>query len=737
MLVKTSFCRLKFHCVLPIEVLRLVVISKRRISMMTGINTDNNVKQFGNLTRLLAEKQQAQANLQAQKDAVMQQLDEQKDKVVYQQGENKTTKEQLADYVVALSNLKEPAKVEAPGDEPKQENYEIEKEDGTRVPNTERFNEVHAQWQEQKDAYEKYTKDLEDYKNQKAALEEKVTAFKAQDADNEKFLAELVQAANDKEKEWIEAGKAVDVNTGDIERINQQIEEIKEESPEISFTVKEGDKSYGDAAFRELKDLQEKGLIPKSVNLEEIAKDPEKRKALIERLTNVDKNDNVSNGKANDSYYTKMKAGESYGSYSISELNEILGSDAIDVKTDDQSFSFSMEELEKMGDEYAQKQNSQSADGQTELSGGVKLPRGIDFQGKTQDGHKLGSKISDFGLIDNGDGTYTSKNGGKTYTADEVNDWFREIENNSGNNYAKYLDKAEDLGIDYAGLSPKELKDKVKTEEKRQKSISKYDEEIKKYNIDVSNLDTADKIKEAVENAKKGKPVQINAPQHAPVINQEPVYYPGAEKDNDTNPNPNPVVSSEGGQNLNQAEIDQQVKNLKPGESYSYRHNEQSSYSNGFSSTSQTVTWTREKDGTLTKSYIGTGYQPSIVKETYDGDRIVSKKETNNADPYGNITTDYDNAGNVSSRKVDLSGLSSSQNRSSFTKERNLLTYLQRNQHSYSTQTIRSDDGTSLLTLKDGQYYKANGKPIDVNKAYDIIEKALKKGTLSGIEQIK
>lgn len=519
---------------------------------------DGNSNQFNILTQQLQKKQQMLASLQAQKEAVMAKLEQSQDKVTYQEGVNSTTKEQLADYVVALSNLKEPNKVDDPGKEPVQGDYQKDvQQDGAtvKVDDVESFDAAHSEWKTKNDAYQQYLKDMEAFQNQKSALEEKIQEFSAIESENEQFLADLVQIASDAEQEVVQNQQGIDVNTGDIEALNAEIAQMKN----FSFDVNDGDRGFYDSVKNQFAQMQQAGLVPADAQATDYTKD--ELKALGKKIVELDKANGTggvaTDSKGLDKYYTRMRAGESYGDYSFAQLNDMLETSGVgSINVSDQSFgSFSMSDLEAMGNEYAehkpvsttsseikpeqepQPQAQPETKPQTEKpvgnekyktgrNGEITLPRGVQYHDAT--GNSVDQSLELHGIKDNGDGTYTNS-AGKNLTADEVNDYFRSIEKNTDRKFSHYLDQAEDLGIDIddalknAGngeSSVKALKQAIDT----QKALNKYSDEIKQYGINTEGM-SAEDIKDAVKDAKKGpKPTNNNEASEA--VPKSPVKVP-------------------------------------------------------------------------------------------------------------------------------------------------------------------------------------------------------------------
>lgn len=478
-------------------------------------NVGANKSTFGDLTAKLQERQKALESLNAQKQAVMQELDNANSDIQVREGITAEDKNKLADYVVAYQNLKAPDVVNAPGDEP------------VLGDDENAYDTAHRQWEQQKAQYDQYQQDLEKYNNQKAALENKINEYKAIDSENQDFLTKLNDIADAKEKELIQAQGGIDVNTGDIERLNQEIANMKD----ISFGVEQGDsKGYYAAVQRQFAALQEAGIIPADADQKDFT--PQELAKLANKLVELDKANGTvgENDNGMSSYYRTMQEGESYGSYSIDQINALMEASGAGSINLNESFGISMDELDKLGSEHAEttKLNNQVSQ-EVQLPRGVDLPEGIELP----EGQKPTIETFGFTPVKQDDGTVVYQKDGKNYTAEEVNKEFRDMETQTGGkHYQENLDEAEKLGVDIdkatAGAEDKNkaLKNAIKTREKEiedaadkkykevkndststpeevaaARANSKYAVQIYRYSIDTEGM-SADQIKDAV---KKGE----------------------------------------------------------------------------------------------------------------------------------------------------------------------------------------------------------------------------------------
>ena len=608
-------------------------------------NVSGNKSTFGDLTAKLQERQKALDSLKAQKNAVMQELDKANSDIPVRENISAEDKNKLAEYVVAYQNLKEPDVVNEPGKKPVQGDYtKTEKgEDGSNksVEDKDAFNSAHQEWEQQQAKFEQYQKDLEKYNNQKTALEAKIEEYNAIDADNSNLLSDLTKIAHDKEQELINTNNGIDVNTGDIERLNKEISEMKD----ISFDVEKGDsKGYYSAVQRQFAELQEAGLIPSDADQKDFT--PQEMAKLANKLVELDKANGTVGEKDNgmSKYYRTMQAGESYGKYSIDQINELLEASGTGSINLNESFGISMAELDKLGSEPVVKAEPP-----------VEAP-----------------------VTDHPPVYYKSDDSG---------------------------DESEVL------LSPK-----IQT--------SVTDQPPVYFNDDASGSEPV---------------VKAEPPVEAPVTDHPPVQYEGEGSSEvsqkPTTPASAPQVKTPSGE-LTREQIDQKIKDLQPGEAYTYTHNVKVSGTDFSSSSSQSITWTRNEDGTLTCSYINPGFRSSRVQENYTTDRQrLSTISTNKWNPFENVTTNYGADGKVSERTIDLSSLYSSQSISSGTKQQRVMNYLRSHQNDYASQNITGSKGEVILTYKQGKYYRPNGNEVSDSKAYSIIEKAINKKNISTINQ--
>lgn len=474
-----------------------------------------------NLGVLLKQKQNKLDSINKQKDAVQMTLDKTNVQASDAKVKIGNTETSLSEAIVTLQN--HPFKGKKMPEDVNKAKYEITNADGTKGLNKKEYDAAMADFQKQVDEYKKAE---QEYKNLEISIEKTTKELNM----DKKTLEDLMKVADQKEQELKDTNKDYDVTYGEVEDLNKQIEEQRHtETIDVKLSNDKNNDTLVEATLNQLKAMQDKGLIGNNVDLNNLSKDQMKKLCKAVVGTDIQKSAVAEGTKldGSSSDYTKMKAGQ-VRTYTVAEMQKIAESlGVISESKDDGNFTISAEDLSAMQTEI---DHATKLDQKPE-NVNIKFPRGIEWQGAAK-----GDKLSDFHLTANADGTFTASTG-KKFTENEVNEWFREIEDSAGNNYSKYLDKAEILGIDPTGRSSKDLKDAVKTEEKRQKAINKYSDEIKKYNINTDGK-TADEIKDAVKTAEKdaekadkssSKVVTVQKGESAPKMNSTPVIYSAEE----------------------------------------------------------------------------------------------------------------------------------------------------------------------------------------------------------------
>ena len=417
-------------------------------------------------------------------------------KIQKEKGNAEQLDAKLAQKVMILSNFnvkaepKEPNKVEDPGSAPNIPAEASEKEKGIINNEFEQKKADFKQYQEDVKQYEKDLKEFKKYEALKDEIEKESPEIKGQ-------LDTLMKAAQAKEDELKQAKNGETELQREFDFSWDNYQELQKELETAKFDVtlnKQGDNLTS--------------VAKENINKTSIDGKEADVKAVYDGIVAGDTENKVDNTKK---HYTTMKVGDKH-TYNKDQIAK-MGADV--NLTDDFGEDFGTQ-MNNLLEDAVKEKPDQKPEG-TEVDSGDKpakpdqkpvkskdkiiFPRGIQWQGTE------GNKLSDFGLTDNGDGTYKASTG-KTYTAAEVNKYFREIEDSSGNNYSKYLDKAEKLGIKYDGLSPKELKETVKAaekglkaKEKRSKVVDKYAHEINEYGININGR-SANDIKALVKAAK-------------------------------------------------------------------------------------------------------------------------------------------------------------------------------------------------------------------------------------------
>lgn len=474
--------------------------------MVNGVNGNSK------LGVLLQQKQKKLESINQQKQAVENELNQINSAALSSKVKVEDKEMSLSDAIVALQNhpykgMKEPDSGDV--------KYEIKDAEGK--------SNGYNQAQFDKDMAE-FKKAEAEYKNLEKNVKEQTKELEITKADLDKMMAE----AQKKEDELKATGTEYDVTYGEIEDLNKQIdEESKTAEVDVTLSKDKNNDTLVEATVNQLKALQEQGLVDKNIDLKNLK--PEQLKKLSEAVVNQDiKNGTVAEGTSLDGTsadYTKLKAGDGR-KYTVAQMQDLAKS--LNTETDSGVSYNLIEDFKAAGlgdlptsftdpltstpskDEVAGLNTKPEAtgskpdtttskpDAKTDKSE-IVFPRGVEWQNTS------GDKLSDFGITDNGDGTYTSSTG-KTYTAGEVNKWFRQIENTVDSNYSKYLDKAEELGIDYTKYSSaKDLKAAVKAKEKENKAIEKAEKKAAKEQAKADKAEQKAEVAQAKADAAQAK----------------------------------------------------------------------------------------------------------------------------------------------------------------------------------------------------------------------------------------
>lgn len=438
--------------------------------MVNGVNGNQK-----SLSVLLQQKQKKLESINQQKQAVQEALNMENDKIAKAQVDLGDKKISLSEAIVALQN--HPFKgMKAP--DPSAPEYQIKKADG------ESFSEIDNA---------KFDKDMAEFKKAEAeykALEAKVDKTTKDVELGDTAVKELTAIAQAKEEELKAKGADYEVTMGDIEDLNKQIDEAaKKETLDVTLTKDKNNDTLVEATVNQLKALQQKGLVDKNIDLNNLK--PEQLKNLSEAIVKSDiKNKIVDAGTKTDGTskdYTKMTAGHGRV-YSVADMQEMAKALGADAENDEAGFAITsddLKDLEAPKDDFVEIHAGDKPTVQNQKpevdNGKIVLPRGVEYRVGSNLGKKADS-LEDYGIVEKDGKYYRAKkdeNGSivpkdnKAFTADEVNKYFRGIEDYSGSNYSKYLDKAEKLGVNYEGLTPKELKKAVKAAEKEAKAEKK------------------------------------------------------------------------------------------------------------------------------------------------------------------------------------------------------------------------------------------------------------------------
>lgn len=416
------------------------------------------------LSVLLQQKQKKLDSIKEQKQAVQDALNKENDKIANAQVDLGNKKISLSEAIVALQN--HPFKgMKAPDAGDVKYEIKCDKEGKSLGIDQNKFDRDMAEFKKAEAEYK--------------ALEAKVDKTTKDVKLGDTAVKELTAIAQAKEEELKAKDAAYEVTMGDIESLNKQIDEA---AINVTLSDDKNNDTLVEETVNQLKDLQKQGLVGKNIDLDNL--NPKQLKNLSAAVVNTDiKKRTVAASTALDGMskeYTNMSPGK-VREYSVADMQEMAKALGADAENDEAGFAITSDDLKGLKapeDDFVEilDGNKSTVRNQKQeiANGGIVFPRGIKWQGTE------GNKLSDFGITDNGDGTYKTETG-KIYTASEVNKWFREVEDSSGNNYSKYLDKAEKLGIDYNQFSSsKELKEAVKAAEKEAKAAEKQAKAEKK-----------------------------------------------------------------------------------------------------------------------------------------------------------------------------------------------------------------------------------------------------------------
>lgn len=281
-----------------------------------------------------------------------------------------------------------------------------------------------------------------------------------------------------------------------------------------------------------------------------------------------------------------------------------------------------------------------------------------------------------------------------------------------------------------------------------------------------------------------GASQQLESGDPAPLKDQPPVYYndqsnvrdnqekdlsqtstgPKVEVPDDNSKVPESVAANQneplendqdktGSKKLTSEDIQNSIKNLKPGESYTYTNTISSKWGNGPSYEQKTITWRREADSTLTKtnlepSFDSNGRRFSMsVSEHYsaDGTTLLSRDTTASTLRFARelrSTENYEN-GKPATLTTNLSNMDKQLNKlilhSSYDSVTRLLKSLSEqplNQSSkFSTQEFKVSNGNSAVIFKDNKFFNADGKEISFDKAHKILSKLYDNNQLASLVQ--
>ena len=486
--------------------------------MVNGVNGNQN-----NLSVLLKQKQKKLESINQQKQAVQNEFTNINSAAVNAKVKVGEKEVSLSDAIVALQN--HPFKgMKAPN--PNAPEYQIKKADG------ESFSEIDSA---------KFDKDMAEFKKAEAeykALEKNVETATEELKITKEDLTKIMAEAEKVEQDLAKSDADYEVTMGDIEDLNKQIDEAaKNETLNVTLTNDKNNDTLVEATLNKLKALQKQGLVDKNIDLNNLK--PEQLKNLSEAIVKSDiKNkivaaDTKTDGTSKD--YTKMTAGHGRV-YSVADMQEMAKALGADAENDEAGFAITsddLKDLEAPKDDFVEIHAGDKPTVQNQKpevdNGKIVLPRGVEYRVGSNLGKKADS-LEDYGIVEKDGKYYRAKkdeNGSivpkdnKAFTADEVNKYFRGIEDYSGSNYSKYLDKAEKLGVNYEGLTPKELKKAVKAAEKEAKAEKKAKKQAS-VTADLKAYISAEKTETKKNTSKK---VEVQKAEAATKKDQPAVQY--------------------------------------------------------------------------------------------------------------------------------------------------------------------------------------------------------------------
>ena len=239
-----------------------------------------------------------------------------------------------------------------------------------------------------------------------------------------------------------------------------------------------------------------------------------------------------------------------------------------------------------------------------------------------------------------------------------------------------------------------------------------------------------------VEEAAKDKPQNLQ-------VKQNEVEQPSEVKKSSKEIKINPTAD----------EIQSNISNLKPNESYTYLLvKEQNTW--GYGKNQKNITWTRNEDMTLTKMtpefIINGDFGALTEKYTADGKQVLSRTKLGSSyltkglyttTEYLNSkpkteTTDLRDINKITIVPGDLAhsekilGLISPEARL-YKNEELKNKAINMDSQTYTAKELKNSKGETILTYKNGKFFNSKGKETDIKKARKIIEKLLEKNDLS------
>ena len=184
-------------------------------------------------------------------------------------------------------------------------------------------------------------------------------------------------------------------------------------------------------------------------------------------------------------------------------------------------------------------------------------------------------------------------------------------------------------------------------------------------------------------------------------------------------------------------QINQKIQALKPGESFSYTENFAADIGVIKFAEKSPVTWMRNQDGTLTKTYFdpnmssGRGFKAETVYKDDMKTKVSERKVTPTGVDLGvqsNIRFNSNGEPTIVTTPLNDVKVAGAQ-----TKGGALTRGMLRG--NFANQEVRDINGKVILICTNGEFRTPRGKVIPIDKALDILEKSFDNGTIQELVQ--